>query len=443
MSNRQFRSALLWVIGASLFAVQPAALSAETNRGLEAGRYLDSRIILAQRQTDDKDRHKRPHDRRGGAPSKHHPNRAAPGARAPFKQERRREVIEQHRSRPTERRHPVARPTVRTQERLRGSKEQQIRERQIKERQIKERQIKERQIRERQVREQQDKIRQRQRPSGEKREVDRDRAGRPRNVGETPRQSDWRERLTRWRERHKGARRRRFGDRKTTIVKKGHAIEVRRRRLDRNAGPARFIESRRYRIRNKRFRNRFHDGISIYARPPKGVRLDPGRYIVYSSGGSYETYLDTFLAPPLIALDRAYTIDEIVEDPEIRSYVRSVTLNTLYFELGSAEIPDLELKKLEDLARAMLEVIDRRPRYVFLLEGHTDATGSPETNLKLSEERAASVQLALVEEFGVPAENLKAVGYGAQYLEVDTEEAEERNRRVVVRGVGDLLTGRR
>lgn len=167
--------------------------------------------------------------------------------------------------------------------------------------------------------------------------------------------------------------------------------------------------------------------------------MDPDVYIIDSSRGTYRTYLDLFLAPPLVEIDRPYTLEEVVENPEIRGYVRSVNLNTVHFELGSAEIADSELAKLEDLARAMLEVIDRRPKYVFLLEGHTDATGGFDLNLKLSEERAASVQIALVEEFGVPAENLKAVGYGEQYLEVETQEAEVRNRRVVVRGIGGLL----
>lgn len=431
MPKRQYRSAPLLVLATGVFALPLIAQSAENDRGLAARSSVGSRIILAQRKVDETGRRK-PRDNRGGDRTKRRsPNRAVSGGRRPVTRARRGKVNER-RAQPTERRRPSARPTRRTQEpRWPNTRPTDRAQERL------------RRIRERQAREQRERVRQRRRPSGETREADRDRAGPRRNGGGTRQRQKWQERLTRWRERRGRGKRRRFGGRDVTVIKKGNAIAVRRRRLHRNSGKSRFIESRRYRVRNKRFRNRFRNGISIYARPPRGIGLDPKWYIVDSSRGSYQVYLDTFLAPPLYTIDRAYTLDEIVQDPEIRSYVRSVSLNTLHFELGSAEIADQELKKLEDMARAMLEVLDRRPKYVFLLEGHTDATGSPETNLKLSEERAASVQIVLVEEYGVPAENLKAVGYGEQYLEVETEEAEERNRRVVVRGIGTLLTGRR
>ena len=40
---------------------------------------------------------------------------------------------------------------------------------------------------------------------------------------------------------------------------------------------------------------------------------------------------------------------------------------------------------------------------------------------------------------GIPADNLEAVGYGEQYLLVQTQGPERRNRRVTIRAVGDLL----
>ena len=250
------------------------------------------------------------------------------------------------------------------------------------------------------------------------------------------------ERFARWREKIKDSQRRRFKDRRVTVVNKGDSISIRRRKVDRNAGAAQFIESLRYRARDRRFHNRFRDGISVYARPPRGVRLRPEHYIVNLSRGSYRSYLDLFLAQPLYTLKRRYSFDEIVSDPSIRASVRSVRLNTLTFDFNSAEIHAEDSRKLEILARAMLEVIHRRSHYTFLLEGHTDAVGPFDANLKLSEERAASVQIVLVEEFGVPAENLRAVGYGKQYLEIETDGPEERNRRVVVRGIGPLLARR-
>jgi OmpA-OmpF porin, OOP family len=78
---------------------------------------------------------------------------------------------------------------------------------------------------------------------------------------------------------------------------------------------------------------------------------------------------------------------------------------------------------------------------VFLIEGHTDAVGSDVDNLSLSDRRAESVAMALSQQFQVPAENLTTQGYGEQFLKVQTQAAEQQNRRVTARRIGPLLTG--
>jgi outer membrane protein OmpA-like peptidoglycan-associated protein len=88
----------------------------------------------------------------------------------------------------------------------------------------------------------------------------------------------------------------------------------------------------------------------------------------------------------------------------------------------------------------MKRVIDRNPDEMFMIEGHTDAVGSDEDNLSLSDRRAESVAIILTEQFGVPAENLTTQGYGEQYLKVNTEQAERLNRRVAVRRITPLLS---
>jgi outer membrane protein OmpA-like peptidoglycan-associated protein len=76
---------------------------------------------------------------------------------------------------------------------------------------------------------------------------------------------------------------------------------------------------------------------------------------------------------------------------------------------------------------------------VFLIEGHTDAVGSESYNLALSDRRAESVALALTEAFRIPPENLIVQGYGESFLKVQTQAAEERNRRATVRRITPLL----
>ena len=78
----------------------------------------------------------------------------------------------------------------------------------------------------------------------------------------------------------------------------------------------------------------------------------------------------------------------------------------------------------------MADVIARNPNEVFLIEGHTDATGNDVDNLSLSDRRAGSVAEILTETYQIPPENLVTQGYGSQYLKMPTQAAERANRRV-------------
>ncbi len=202
------------------------------------------------------------------------------------------------------------------------------------------------------------------------------------------------------------------------------------------------MRSRRYWVRNERNRNRFRRGRSIYYLPPAGAALALGAYIVSSANAGYDTYLDTFLAPPVVDVDERYSLQEIVEDPSVRAKVRSVNLDAVNFESGSSSLSEAQYERLEEIADAMLAVIEKRPDEVFLIAGHTDAVGSFESNLELSEARAAAVQEALVVEYGVPTENLESVGYGEQYLLVNSQGSSRANRRVTVRAIGALMAKR-
>ena len=93
------------------------------------------------------------------------------------------------------------------------------------------------------------------------------------------------------------------------------------------------------------------------------------------------------------------------------------------------------------IAEGINKAISRNPSEVFLIEGHTDAVGSDDDNLSLSDRRAESVAIILTQQFQVPAENLTTQGYGKQYLKVPTDGPERLNRRVTVRRITPLLTG--
>jgi outer membrane protein OmpA-like peptidoglycan-associated protein len=78
------------------------------------------------------------------------------------------------------------------------------------------------------------------------------------------------------------------------------------------------------------------------------------------------------------------------------------------------------------------------PNVTTSVRGHTDDTGDPAANKKLSADRAAAVQQALVAR-GVPASRITSEGFGAEQpiASNDSEEGRARNRRVelmVVKG---------
>jgi outer membrane protein OmpA-like peptidoglycan-associated protein len=173
--------------------------------------------------------------------------------------------------------------------------------------------------------------------------------------------------------------------------------------------------------------------------PPPRVRIPRDQYIVEYEGASDEAVYDALSAPPVDEFSDRYTLDEIRATATLRDRMRRIDLDDINFEFGSWEVDPGEYNKLERVARAMKRVISRNPNEVFMIEGYTDAVGSQEDNLSLSDRRAESVAEVLTEEFQVPFENLVTQGYGEDYLKVPTQAPERLNRRVAVRRITPLL----
>ena len=177
------------------------------------------------------------------------------------------------------------------------------------------------------------------------------------------------------------------------------------------------------------------------ALPPPVLRIPQDRYIVEAEGAPPELIYDTLVAPPVDRIERAYSLDEIRYSPSVRQRMPSIDLDTINFETGSWEIPPDQAAKLQAIADGLNRAIQRNPRAVFLIEGHTDAVGSDIDNLSLSDRRAESAATLLTQQFNVPAENLTSQGYGEQYLKDQTDGPSRINRRVTVRNITPLLNG--
>jgi OmpA-OmpF porin, OOP family len=175
--------------------------------------------------------------------------------------------------------------------------------------------------------------------------------------------------------------------------------------------------------------------------PPPVLRIPYDRYIVEAEDAPPELIYDTMEAPPVDRIERRYSLDEIRYSPSVRQLMPSIDLNSINFELGSWEIPPDQAAKLQGIADGLNRAIQRNPREVFLIEGHTDATGNDVDNLSLSDRRAQSAAELLTQQFAVPAENLTSQGYGSQYLKEQTSGPSRINRRVTIRRITPLLNG--
>jgi outer membrane protein OmpA-like peptidoglycan-associated protein len=102
-------------------------------------------------------------------------------------------------------------------------------------------------------------------------------------------------------------------------------------------------------------------------------------------------------------------------------------LNQVQFEYNSAQIMANSLPQLDS---AVL-TLQRFPKLVVLIKGHTSSEGSAERNQKLSDSRAEAVKSYLVGK-GIAAERLQTRGFGAtQPLVVENTEVDKKlNRRI-------------
>ena len=110
--------------------------------------------------------------------------------------------------------------------------------------------------------------------------------------------------------------------------------------------------------------------------------------------------------------------------PFLRSELQALLASSpVEFALGSAELTEAGRLVLDKAA----VIIQTQPGLQVLIAGHTDSTGSNESNEALARQRAGAVRDYLLTR-GVPSYRLVAVSYGELFP--NQEASAEQNRRI-------------
>jgi outer membrane protein OmpA-like peptidoglycan-associated protein len=169
------------------------------------------------------------------------------------------------------------------------------------------------------------------------------------------------------------------------------------------------------------------------------ITIPRDRYIVDAADAPPTLLFETLDAPPLMAMERRFSLDDVRYNVELRDRVRSIDLNTINFASGAWEITPEQFPRLQAIAEAILQVLAQNADAVFMIEGHADTTGTDEDNLSLTDRRAEAVADVFTSRFQIPPENLVTQGYGSQHLRVQVQGPSRENRRVAVRNITSIL----
>ncbi len=155
------------------------------------------------------------------------------------------------------------------------------------------------------------------------------------------------------------------------------------------------------------------------------VKVAPGEHTIRATANGYR------VAEITIALKAGTTeiVELVLEPARVVVTVERVELREkVMFGFNKASIKPESYPLLDEVAGVMR---DHPEIQVLRIEGHTDERGSASYNMKLSDDRAASVRQYLVDH-GIAADRLRSVGYGeSKPLNPEhDEEAWEQNRRV-------------
>ena len=177
--------------------------------------------------------------------------------------------------------------------------------------------------------------------------------------------------------------------------------------------------------------------VTVRGKSTKTVTADPatGLYEVEVESGNYNVSVN---APGYVASIEAVEVperDAAVKNWELAELPKKMTLKGVFFDSGTATIKRESFSALETAA----SFLSQNPTVAVVIEGHTDSTGTMDTNMSLSQRRADAVMKFLVVNYGVDPTRLTARGLGPQepIASNDSREGRALNRRIEFRLMED------
>jgi outer membrane protein OmpA-like peptidoglycan-associated protein len=174
---------------------------------------------------------------------------------------------------------------------------------------------------------------------------------------------------------------------------------------------------------------------------PKGLGVHQGLPTLGTTPGPTENpnvhSISSPSAPtsPTQARRRARAPAAIAAQEQPSTQLRAaITFNTIQFNFGSAQLTPESSQTLRNLGNALNHELQGEKSFV--IEGHTDRTGTRSYNDELSKERADAVKDYLVKEMAVSADRLQTVGKGFSEPADPKHPYAAENRRVIVVNAG-------
>ncbi len=114
------------------------------------------------------------------------------------------------------------------------------------------------------------------------------------------------------------------------------------------------------------------------------------------------------------------------ERARVEKLINQLMSDDVYFDFDRAELTE----KAKEILTQVGDILLKEPRFVIVVEGHTDARGTEDYNMTLGSKRAMKVK-EFLSAYGVGGDRMETVSFGKEKPKVagESEEAYAQNRR--------------